>query len=96
MKNLDKNLISFCITQRQKDIFQSVLKTGSVFESARELRTSQRWIHRTIHNIKQIHLLLRVHQHYMIKMEKLQLSGSRQQLTKKNYQNIYKESLKPH
>ena len=49
---LDKNLISFCETERQKEIIESVLKTGSTKLASEMLKTPRRWVQKTIQNVK--------------------------------------------
>ena len=52
MIELDTNLVSFCETDRQKEIIESVIKYGSTKAASEVLDINQRWIQRTIQNIK--------------------------------------------
>lgn len=52
MIELDKNLVSFCETDRQREIIESVIKHGSTKVAAEILNTPQRWIQKTIQNVK--------------------------------------------
>lgn len=49
---IDKNLVSFCETDRQKEIIESVIKHGSIRAASEVLETDKRWIERTIQNVK--------------------------------------------
>jgi len=52
MIELDKNLISFCETERQKEIFECVARLRSAKLASAELNCNKRWVERTICNIK--------------------------------------------
>ena len=51
MIELDNNLISFCETERQKEIIESVIKHGSTKAAAEALHTARRWIQQTIKTV---------------------------------------------
>jgi len=52
MLELDSNLISFCATERQKEIIASVIRNGSTKKTSNELGVNQRYIQRTIKIVK--------------------------------------------